>query len=210
MEETRLAYPRITHHGHNLAMPLANLVEGGPELLHLDTASNELAQASDNGGLEPSPHLPRSDHLTDLDRRLETSHGHGAHRLNLDEALHETACLRGDPDGSGRSELLHTGCQMSRLADRRVVHAEIRADGANHHVAGIQADSDSHGDAVVKKCLALISLHRLLLPHRGVTSTRRVSALADRGAEQPHDPITHHLVPRPPLVGTRLHHALEH
>src|SRR5262244_1207598 len=210
MEETRLAYPRITHHGHNLAMPLANLVEGGPELLHLDTASNELAQASDNGGLEPSPHLPRSDHLTDLDRRLETSHGHGAHRLNLDEALHETACLRGDPDGSGRSELLHTGCQMSRLADRRVVHAEIRADGANHHVAGIQADPDSHGDAVGQKCLARISLHRLLHPQGSITSTDRVIFMRERGTEQRHDPVTHHLVHRPLVVVNRLHHALEH
>src|SRR5215470_14771470 len=128
MEETRLAYPRITHHGHDLAMPLADLFESGPELLHLRIAPDELAQASENGGLKPSPHLPGRDHLADLDRRIKTSHRHSAHRLNLDEALYETACLRSDPDGSGWGELLHAGRQMSRLADGCVVHAEVRAD----------------------------------------------------------------------------------
>src|SRR5215470_10654785 len=151
MEETGLAYPRITHHGHDLAMSLADLVESRPELLHLRMAPDELAQAPEDSGLKPSPHLPRRDHLADLDRRLETSHRHGTHRLNLDEALHETACVRGDPDGSGRSELLHAGCQMRGLADRRVVHAQVRADRADNHVAGIQTDPNSHGDAMGPK-----------------------------------------------------------
>src|SRR5215468_5256272 len=210
MEETRLAYPRITHHGDDLAMPLADLFESGPELLHLSLAPDELAQASENGGLKPSPHLPRRDHLADLDGRLETSHRHGAHRLDLDEALHETACLRGDPDGSGRSELLHASRQMSGLAHRRVVHAEVRADGTNHHVTGVEADTDSHGDAVGPKCLARVSLHRLLHPQGGVTSTDRVILMGERGAEQRHDPVTHHLIHRPLIVVNRLHHALEH
>src|SRR5215467_4249593 len=168
MEETGLAYPRITHHGHDLAMPLADVVESRPELLHLCMAPDELAQAPEDSGLKPSLHLPRRDHLADLDRRLKTSHRHGAHRLNLDEALHETASLGCDPDGSGRSQLLHPGRQMSRLADRRVVHAEVRADGPNHHVTGVEADPDSHGDAMGPKRLARVSLHRLLHPQGGV------------------------------------------
>src|SRR5215467_3800083 len=210
MEETRLAYPRITHHGHDLAMPLADLFESGPELLHLRIAPDELAQAPEDSGLKPSPHLPRRDHLADLDGRLETSHRHGAHRLDLDEALHETACLRGDPDGSGRSELLHASRQMSGLAHRRVVHAEVRADGTNHHVTGVEADTDSHGDAVAPKRLARVSLHRLLHPQGSITSTDRVIFMRERGTEQRHDPVTHHLVHRPLVVVNRLHHALEH
>src|SRR5215831_6041103 len=210
MEETRLAYPRITHHGDDLAMPLADLFESGPELLHLRIAPDELAQAPEDGGLKPSPHLPRRDHLADLDGSLETSHRHGAHRLNLDEALHETAGLGGDPDGSGRSQLLHAGRQMSRLADRRVVHAEIRADRANHNVARIQADPDSHGDTVGPKRFARVSLHRLLHPQRGVTSTDRVILMGERGPEQRHDPVAHDLIHRPLVVVNRLHHALQH
>src|SRR5262249_6074780 len=151
-------YPRITHYGHDLTMSLAGLVESGPELLHLRMAPDELAQAPENSGLEPSPHLPCRNHLAHLDRPLETSHRHGAHRLNLDETLHEAAGLGSDPDGSGRSELLHASCQMRGLADRRVVHAEVRPDGADDHVAGIQADPDSHGNAVGPKRLARISL----------------------------------------------------
>src|SRR5215468_4091149 len=57
MEETRLAYPRITHHGHDLAMPLADLVECGPEPPHFCVAPDELAQAPDNSSLKPSPYL---------------------------------------------------------------------------------------------------------------------------------------------------------
>src|SRR5215467_12804080 len=72
MEETRLAYPRITHYGQDPAMPLADLVESGPELLHLRMAPNELAQAPEHSSLKPSPHLSRRDHLADFDRRLET------------------------------------------------------------------------------------------------------------------------------------------
>src|SRR5690242_20953975 len=102
MEETRLAHPRITHHGHDLATPLAGLFESGLELLHLRIAPDELAQASEDRGLKPSHDPPRRDHLADLDGRLETSHRHGAHRLDLDEALHETAGLGSDPDRSGR------------------------------------------------------------------------------------------------------------
>src|SRR5262249_33698407 len=72
MKKARLAYPRITHYGHDLTMSLAGLVESGPELLHLRMAPDELAQAPENSGLEPSPHLPCRNHLAHLDRRLET------------------------------------------------------------------------------------------------------------------------------------------
>src|SRR5262249_48156831 len=93
MEKARLAYSRITHHGHDLAVPLADLLGGGPEQPHLRIAPNELAQAPLDSSLDPSPHLPRPNHLADLDGRLETSHRHSAHRSDLDEAVHETAGL---------------------------------------------------------------------------------------------------------------------
>src|SRR5262249_55533823 len=77
-------------------------------------------------------------------------------------------------------------------------------------VTGVEADTDSHGDAVGPKRLARVSLHRLLHPQGGVTSTYPVIFMGERGAEQRHDPIAHHLVHGPLVVVNRLHHALEH
>ena len=44
-----------------------------------------------------------------------------------------------------RCHLLHAGGQVGRLPDRRAIHAQIGADGADHHLAGVEPHADPDG-----------------------------------------------------------------
>ena len=44
--------------------------------------------------------------------------------------------------GPGRRQLFHAGREVGGLADRRVVHAQIVADGADDDLAGVEAHAD--------------------------------------------------------------------
>ena len=99
---------------------------------------------------------------------------------------------------------------MGRLADGRVVHVEVAADGADDHLAGVHPDPDVQGHARGPVHLLGVALDRLLHPQRGVARPHRVILVGDRRAEQRHDPVAHDLVDGALVAMDGLHHAFEH
>ena len=86
---------------------------------------------------------------------------------------------------------------------------EIAPDGADEHFAGVEADTDLDRDALDLPHARGVSLHRLLHPQRGVARAHRVILVRQRGAEQRHDPVAHHLVHRALVPVDGLHHVLD-
>jgi hypothetical protein len=99
---------------------------------------------------------------------------------------------------------------MGRLADGRVVHVQIAADGAHDNLARVEPDPDLDVDAVGATSLLRVMLDQLLHTQRGVARPYGVVLVRERRAEQRHDPIAHDLVDRALVAVDGLHHPLEH
>src|SRR4030095_3020024 len=76
VEHARLAYTRLTHDGHDLAVAVSRRVEGRVKLRQLRIPSNEAAQAPLGGSLNPVSHGARRQHFEDLDGGVEALHRH--------------------------------------------------------------------------------------------------------------------------------------
>ena len=99
---------------------------------------------------------------------------------------------------------------MRGLPDRRVVHAEIAADGADDHLPRVQADADVGAHGLRPPERLGVAGHGLLHLERRVAGAHGVVLVGDRRAEQRHDPIAHDLVDGALVAVDRLHHPLEH
>ncbi len=98
---------------------------------------------------------------------------------------------------------------MRRLAHRGVVHAEVRADGPDDHLAGVEPDPDLHVDPVGSADLLGVPAQGGLHVEGGVTGPDGVILVGHRRAEEGHDPVAHDLVDRALVAVDGLHHPLE-
>ncbi len=129
--EPRLAHPGLAHDGDHLAVARIGLAQDPAQMLDLGVAPDEAREAAEHRGLEPRARLTRSRQLEDLDRVRQALHGDGPERPHLDVPLGEPHGLCGQPHRPGRRQLFHPGGEVGRLTHRRVVHAQIAADGAD-------------------------------------------------------------------------------
>jgi hypothetical protein len=94
------------------------------------------------------------------------------------------------------------------LADRGVVHAEIASHRPHHHVAGVDADADLHLHAVGPPQDLAVRADLLLHAERRVAGAHGVILVGEGGAEERHDPVSHHLVDGALVAMDGLHHPL--
>jgi hypothetical protein len=81
-------------------------------------------------------------------------------------------------------QTLNAGGSLFGMA--AAVHPQIIADGANHHVTGVQADADLNRNSVPTMDAFGVLLDRRLHPQRGVTRAYGVILVCDRRAEDRH------------------------
>jgi hypothetical protein len=99
---------------------------------------------------------------------------------------------------------------MRRLADSRVVHVQVAADGADHHLSGVQSQSDLDIDAMPAAHILSVPGHRPLHTERGIARAHGVILVSDWCTEQRHDPVAHDLIDSALVTMDRLHHVLEY
>jgi hypothetical protein len=99
---------------------------------------------------------------------------------------------------------------MGGLPDRRVVHAEVAADGPHHHLARVEPHANLDGNALGAANLVRVVPHRLLHAQGGVAGTHGVILVGEGRAEEGHDTVAHDLVHRAFVVVDGVHHVLEH
>ena len=208
-EEARLAYTGLADDGHDLAVPDAGTIQGLAELLHLRVASDEAREATGGGRLQPRAHGPGADDLEELDRGVQALDRPLTQGLHHDVPFRQIQGLGRNEDGPRHSHLLQARCQVGRLADGRIVHVEVAADGADNHLPRVHADPDMHGHARGAVYLLGIPLDGLLHPQCCVAGPHGVILVRERGAEEGHDPVTHDLVHGALVAVDGLHHPLE-
>jgi hypothetical protein len=98
---------------------------------------------------------------------------------------------------------------MCGLANRRVIHVQIIANGAHHHLTSVQPDAHLQGDPVGALDLGGILLYRGLHGQGGVARPRRVVFMGQGRPKQGHDAIAHNLIDRALVAMHRRHHAFQ-
>src|SRR5215813_2107276 len=85
----------------------------------------------------------------------------------------------------------------------------LRADGAHHDVARVQADPDLDRYTRGTPPGRDVAADRLLHSERRVTSPDRMVLVGERRSEESHDPVAHHLAHRALKTVHGLHHELQ-
>jgi hypothetical protein len=125
------------------------------------------------------------------------------------KGLGQPQSVRRQADAAGRGHLFHAGGEVRGLADRRVIHVQVAADGPHDDLAGVEADANLHLDAVRAPGLLGVPLHRFLHAERRIAGPHRVILVGERSAEERHDAVAHHLVDRALVAVDGLHHVLD-
>ena len=127
-----------------------------------------------------------------------------------DQPLHEPQGRCGEQDGPRGGELFHACRQVGRLPDGRVIHVQVIADGADHHLAGVESDADLHLHTMRAAHLRAVVAHGLLHGERRIAGAYRMVLMGQGRPEQGHDAIAHDLVDGALVAVHGGHHALQH
>ncbi len=196
VEEPGLADPGLPHQEHGLTGARLRLVEEVGQRPELALAADVGRQPALRHHLQPGPGLSRRDDFPDgdgLGLALENVLAQGAGvEIPLDEAVGGL----GDDDAAAIGELLQPGRGVGRIADSRVVHAEVAADRAHDDQTGVEplADLKSRGTRALK--FPLVAIEGPADAEGGVDRALGVVLVGDRGTEERHDAVAQELVDR--------------
>ena len=102
--------------------------------------------------------------------------------------------MLGKVDAVGRRQLLDARGQSYRVSLRGVVHAQVVADLAYHHLTRIEAHAHGEVQSPLQAQLVGVSAQLFTQMQRRVAGSLGVILVCDRRAEQRHDPIARVLV----------------
>ena len=86
---------------------------------------------------------------------------------------------------------------------------QIIANGAHHHLAGVEPDPDLHRQPLGVPYLLGIALHDRLHGERRIAGPHGMVLMRHRRAKQGHNAIAHHLVHGAFIAVHGLHHVLQ-
>ena len=210
VDEAGLPDAGFPHDGDELAVAIVREGQRPAELLDLGVSADKPCESPRGGSVEPGPLRARSGERVDLHGVRQALDRDRPSGDDLHVAFGELQSGGGEQDGAGRRHLLHARGQVGRLPDRRVVHVQIRADGADDDLAGVEAHADLDGHPVRAEDSLRVLRDRLLHPESGVAGAHGVVLVGERRAEERHDAVAHDLVDRALVAVDRLHHVLEH
>ena len=99
---------------------------------------------------------------------------------------------------------------MGGLANGGVIHVQIIANGAHHHLARVEPDAHLQGDPVGPLDFGGILLHGGLHAQGGIAGPHRMVFMGQGRPKQGHDAIAHDLVDGALIAMHGGHHAFQH
>src|SRR5216683_1115435 len=191
--QTRLSHAGLPHDARHLAVPRLDLREQIEE-------RGQLAGASDEA-TEPAPALiqtraarPGTEERVHDNRLGFSADGDRPAGLEPGVAFHEPRGGVADQDDPRLGELLQPRGQVRGVAHRGVVHAQVVADGAHHHEAGVRAHPELEGYLLAGVEPQRPFRKRAPDPDRGQHRAPRVILVRDRRAEERHEAVAQELV----------------
>ena len=139
---------------------------------------------------------PSPDDLEGAHRRVPLHH-QLSEVESVEVAGDEAVRRRADEDAARACRLLQSRSDVRGIADRRVVHAQIVADLADHHGPGVDPDPHPERGADLLLHLPVVVAENALDPERRVHSAARTILVRDRRAEERHDAVAGILIDRP-------------
>jgi hypothetical protein len=189
-----LAGARLGHHAHRLPVALAGARQGGLQHLHVVGAAHEATETAGPRHVEAGAVRAQPLELEDADLP-----GHALDRERAQVLQREVARNRGGEVGAQvdrvrRGQLLHASGEARGVPLRRVIHAEVVADLAHHHLAGVAAHA--HGEAEPGFALDFAAVPGDLVAElkRRIAGALGVVLVGDGGAEERHDPVARVLI----------------
>lgn len=146
--------------------------------------------------LQPGQHPLGPHDLPCAHGLLPVLHGDAAEGPGLEVAVDEAVGGFGHDDLARLGDLLHPGGQVRRVADGRVVHPEVVADGADHHEAGIETDPHPEVHAALPPEPLAVVVEGALDLERRVHGALGVVLVGDGRAEERHEAVPEKLVRR--------------
>ena len=95
---------------------------------------------------------------------------------------------------------------MRGVTEGGIVDVEVIEDGAHHHFAGVEADTDPQRAHWQRAKHVGAAPHLFLHRQSGVAGAHGVVLMGQRRAEQRHDAITQNLIDDPAVAPHRIHH----
>jgi hypothetical protein len=129
--------------------------------------------------------------------------------LPPEEALPEVLRVPAHHDLPRLREAHEPGRDVGRIADGRVVHAEVPTDCADDDDSGVQPRPQAEVDTVRAFHVGLQRLKTVADRKRRRERAVGVVLVRDRGAEERHDAVAEELVDRALVTVDRLEHDLE-
>ena len=150
-----------------------------------------------------------ADQLEYLHWLRQSFHRDRSQGVDLYQTLDQPQGRRCLPDTARRGQLFHAGRQMRGLADSRVIHVQVVADGPHHHLPRVEAHPDAQLEAVGAAHLVGIFAHGGLHGQGGIAGPQGVIFMGNRRPEERHDAIPQHLVHRALIAVHGVHHAVQ-
>src|SRR5262245_57405312 len=141
-DQSRFPDSWLADDGDHLSLSRPRLVEALTEVVELPAPPDETGETACRRRLTARVRRRCSDQLEDVYGVGQSLHRDRPNRNNLDETLGEPEGIPGESRGARGRELLHPRGEVGGLAHRSVVHAEIAADRAHDHLAGVEADTN--------------------------------------------------------------------
>ena len=94
-------------------------------------------------------------------------------------------------------DLLHARREAHDVPLRGVVHAQVVADRADHHLARVETHPDREVESTAEAQFVGVAAQRLLEVERRVAGALRVVLMGDGRAEERHDTVAGELGDRP-------------
>jgi hypothetical protein len=194
--EPALPDPGLAHHAHHLPVAGDRARERGLERRRLVLASHEAREAARPGHLEAGAERAHAGQLVDPQRGGHALHRHRAQLLQPEEAGDERRRVLGQVDLPDLGDLLHPRGEPDGVAEGGVVHAEIVADPAHHHLARVEPHADGEVEPALQAEPARVAAQLLGEMQRRVAGAPGVVLVRDGRAEERHDAVAGVLVDR--------------
>jgi len=211
--QAAFAGPRLGHDADDLSVAGAGARQRSLQDVHLGVAPDETRQTAGSCHIEAGAQCAHALELEDADRLGGALDLRRAEIAQCDIASDALGGCLAHADRVGRRHLLHALRQTDGVPLRGVVHAQIVADLAHYHLAGVEPHAHREVDGARQSQFVSPAFQLVARMQRRVAGALRVVLVRDRRAEEGHDAVAGVLVHRPleavHAVGKDLEEAIE-